>query len=160
MKKADKLLTIVILSLQTIFITAKVQAQSMNIVLNSGTTQTYSITSASKIYFSDNNLIFGETNSSTSINQIRKITFSTATSVDNVSDNRTLFCVTPNPASSYVLLKNIPDENCTATIYSMTGAMMLSSIVSSSSNTVDVNSLPKGVYLVKVKNLTAKFIKL
>lgn len=107
MTKADKLLVVVILSLQTIFITTNVQAQSMNIVLNSGTTQTFPITSASKIYFSDNNLIFGETSSSTSINQIRKITFSTATSVDNVSDNKTLFGISPNPASSYVLLKNI-----------------------------------------------------
>ncbi len=149
-----------ILTVMIIHTVSNLQAQTMNILLLNGNSQNYSITSTSKIYFSSSNLVYNNVNSSTPIEQIRKITFTTASKIDEVNSNRKQLTINPNPAKDFIAITNAPDENSTLSIYSLTGAIMFVKSLNSSSNTVDISTLPKGVYVVKIQNLTAKFIKL
>ncbi|NMD16757.1 MAG: T9SS type A sorting domain-containing protein, partial [Bacteroidales bacterium] len=51
-------------------------------------------------------------------------------------------------------------ETCTVYIFDLTGLLVLSCILNPSNTSINVNNLTKGIYLVKVMNSTAKFIKL
>lgn len=158
-KKAGKHLFLILTVVFTHTVSSS-HAQTMNILLTNGNSQNYSITSSSKIYFSSSNLVFNNVSSSTPIDQIRKITFTTASKVENVNTNGIQLTLSPNPAKDYIVLSNAPEGKNTISIYSMTGATMLITSLHSSSSTVDISTLPKGMYVVKIQTLTAKFIKL
>ncbi|MGC3979415.1 MAG: T9SS type A sorting domain-containing protein [Paludibacteraceae bacterium] len=135
---------------------------SINIVRANGGTQTFSLTATSKVYFSDSNLMYNETGLSVPISDIIKLTFTLSTSTEDVGidNNSNVISVYPNPASDYIALKNLPEKSPQINIYSTTGVLIVSFQMNSSSETINVSALPKGVYLVKVNSLTAKFIKL
>jgi hypothetical protein len=134
--------------------------QTMNIILPDGSANSFFLSSASKIYFEDNNLLYNENNFSIPIDQIRKITFSTSSGVDKVAEEGKNFFISPNPAKDEILLKNVPNEICSVKIYNLTGKLMFSNNLNPSSTIINISNLPKGIYLVKVNNSTAKLIKL
>lgn len=134
--------------------------QTMNIVLPDGTTNSFSLTADSKIYFENDNLLFNENNFLIPIDQIRKITFSNSSGVNNVSENGKNFFISPNPVKDEISLKNVPNEICSVKIYNLTGKLMYSSNLNPSSAIINISNFPKGIYLVKVNNSTAKLIKL
>ena len=73
--------------------------------------------------------------------------------------------VFPNPSSTQVTieLSETPQKNTTLTIYSMTAQQMLSSQITEHKTVVDITSLPKGIYFVKVADdrtqLVGKLVK-
>lgn len=157
-KKLLPQLSIVIL--MVLLTNFKLHSQTMNVILTSGTTQNYTITDISKIYFSNSNLVFNNASSYTPIEQIRKITFTTQTGVNTVTADENTLKINPNPVTDYITFKNAPDENCIVNIYSVTGAKIVSTQKNPSVNILNVHTLSKGIYFVKIKNFTTKFIKL
>lgn len=134
---------------------------SMLIQLKSGSVLSYTLASTSKISFLNNNLLYTPDNSSTAIDQITKITFGLTSGVNDVNENNVTLGVSPNPAHNYIVLSNlIIPENGKVSIYSATGVQVVLHQISSSTETVDVSFLPQGIYIVRVNNQTAKFIKL
>lgn len=154
------------LFIQTFFILIlssliSLKAQTMNIISTDGSIQTYSITLDSKVYFSNDNLIFDNVNNSTPIAQIRKIIFDTTSGlVDTSQSNSSKLLVTPNPAKDFIYIKNMPAGNCLINIYSITGTYIIATNTNAFSASIDISALPEGVYIIRVNNLTAKFIKL
>ncbi|HNQ59778.1 MAG TPA: T9SS type A sorting domain-containing protein [Bacteroidales bacterium] len=134
--------------------------QTITISLMDGTSNTYPLTSISKIYFEGNNLIFNEANMPIALDQIRKITFTASSGINIVNSGNTSLVISPNPASDAIKLFNLPNETCTVYIFDLTGLLVLSCILNPSNTSINVNNLTKGIYLVKVMNSTAKFIKL
>jgi len=67
----------------------------------------------------------------------------------------------PNPTQNSLTFKNIPDGKIL--IYSISGQLVLQSIVNSTAKIIDISSLPSGLYFVKLISehqiLSAKFIK-
>lgn len=160
MKNSYKIVTVFLLLL--LFISAQTMySQTMNVILNNGSTQNYPMLSTSKVYFSSNNLVFADSNTSTPIDQIRKITFTASTDVENPKDSLTQLILFPNPAKNILTLStSLTDESYTVYIMSVTGALVFSTSVNSSNTSINVAHLSSGVYFVKVNGLTAKFIKL
>ncbi|MBP7368221.1 MAG: T9SS type A sorting domain-containing protein [Paludibacteraceae bacterium] len=134
--------------------------QTMNIILPDGTTNSFFLSSDSKIYFENDNLLYNENNFSIPVDQIRKITFSTSSGVGNVAEEGKNFFISPNPAKDEITLKNVPNEICSVKIYNLTGKLMFSQNLNPASTIINISSLPKGIYLVKVNNSTAKLVKL
>ena len=158
--KRNTLLVIFLLMLLTISMKNYAQ-NSMLIQLKSGSVLSYTLASTSKISFLNNNLLYAPDNSSTAIDQITKITFGVTSGTNDVNENNVTLGVSPNPAHDYIVLTNlISSENGKVSIYSATGVQVILRQISSSTETVDVSSLPQGIYIVRVNNQTAKFIKL
>jgi glycerophosphoryl diester phosphodiesterase len=68
--------------------------------------------------------------------------------------------VYPNPAQQHITISNLPAETCTYTISNITGQTMQQGKISN--DLVDVNTLPNGVYFLRVQHhdrqATAKFV--
>ncbi|MAX80894.1 MAG: hypothetical protein CL843_12070 [Crocinitomicaceae bacterium] len=58
----------------------------------------------------------------------------------------------PNPADDIITVKHELNSNIEVSIYTLTGAQVSNTIVSSNANTIDVSSLPAGYYILKAKS--------
>ena len=151
------------ITLVAIFIgcaTNKLYSQSIKFVLTDGTTSSYSLASSSIITFADDNLLYNTSEFTSTIESIRKITFDTSSGIDNISSDSGIFSVYPNPASDYLKFSLEIDQECQVHVYSISGQLLLSKSIRPASETVDVSALQSGAYIVRIKNQTAKFIKL
>ncbi len=71
---------------------------------------------------------------------------------------QTSFTLYPNPAKNYVnidIAENVNDNE--VIVYDLTGRQVLSQKLSS--NTINVSALPAGIYILKIDNITGKFVK-
>lgn len=71
---------------------------------------------------------------------------------------QTSFTLYPNPAKDYVnidIAENV--NNNEVIVYDLTGRQVLSQKLSS--NTINVSALPAGIYILKIDNITGKFVK-
>lgn len=128
------------------------------IVKTDGTTTSHAMSTNSKIYYSDTQLFLksdGET-VSYNLSELRKAYF---TIIDNTEeiDNQQL-TIYPNPVKNILNIKNITD-NQLVTIYSISGAVMMRTIVSGEA-AIDISELHSGMYVVKVGDYVSKFIKM
>lgn len=62
------------------------------------------------------------------------------------------FHIYPNPANDIITVKHELNSNIEVSIYTLTGAQVSNTIVSSNSNNIDVSSLPAGYYILKAKS--------
>ncbi|MDO9255477.1 MAG: T9SS type A sorting domain-containing protein [Bacteroidales bacterium] len=105
----------------------------------SGSTDSYSLTNISKLFFGD-----------------------AITGIDDqpLSETAGELSVYPNPAENVINLKNAPEGISTVKIYRMEGVMVLNKEVSAGSLSIDVSNLAKGFYLLTLNGQAFKFIKL
>jgi hypothetical protein len=92
------------------------------------------------------------------ISSISKMTFGLYSDVPNVQRNKTALAVFPCPATNRIQLKNAPDGEINITIFSLDGQVLLSTKMSGS-QTIDINKLSPGLYLLKTGNDILKFVK-
>jgi len=71
--------------------------------------------------------------------------------------NKSSINVYPNPVSNVLFIET--NEASKAEIFAITGAKMTEKTLQKGKNQLDVSSLPKGVYIIKVNNSTFKVIK-
>ena len=61
--------------------------------------------------------------------------------------------VWPNPATDHILIENSGNNNYTkATIYNLTGKVMIESNLGAEVNNISINELSAGTYIVKIQN--------
>ena len=65
----------------------------------------------------------------------------------------------PNPASDKLYLKNVNDENLNISIFSISGIQLLKITALKSSEPIDISSLPKGFFVLKINDQAIKFTK-
>lgn len=58
----------------------------------------------------------------------------------------------PNPANDLITVKHELNSNIEVSVYTLTGAQVSNTIVSSNSKTIDVSTLPTGYYILKAKS--------
>jgi hypothetical protein len=134
------------------------------VVMKDGTQQNTSLTALRKITVSEINTILNYNNGVQAAFAdlvIRKFVFSsTTTASETVLDDSKSISIYPNPASNYIQLKNLPSDTFTLVIYRPDGSMVLSTQLNSATTTVDISTLAKGFYLLKVNNQAIKLMKL
>ncbi|WP_158848584.1 T9SS type A sorting domain-containing protein [Algibacter sp. L1A34] len=71
-------------------------------------------------------------------------------SVDGFSEKQSKIKIYPNPTSNYFTISNALDAK--VEVYNLIGKKVLSEIVFSDKQTIDISSLPTQVYIVKINN--------
>ncbi len=116
-----------------------------------------------------NDTIIATANTATAVTRSSTITFKsngladkvvTVTQESTVSTNSLdvqAIVISPNPASDYVQIQNLP-SNCNVVLYNLAGAVVLSQSINSSSVSLNIAALAKGVYIIELK-ISAKVIK-
>jgi len=67
--------------------------------------------------------------------------------------------VYPNPASSLLTIETEQTTHVNYGIYSLTGQLQMQGKLQGETTTININSLPKGIYLLKISEHTVKIIK-
>jgi len=156
LKLKNLLLTLVFTTLMSSTLSA--ENVTVKVIMKNGEENSYTMDANSKITYSESEMYLAaeEGNFTFQIAEIRKVLFE---QLDAIEENpATTLSVYPNPVKDVVILNNIT-ENQEVTVNSVTGSIVMRTVVSSE-NTIDVSSLKDGVYFVKTNNQIAKVIKL
>lgn len=65
----------------------------------------------------------------------------------------------PNPSTDFIEIEMSLSEDVTYHIYSTDGKAVLSGVINSTINRIDLSMLPSNIYFLKVQNKTVKFLK-
>lgn len=139
------------------------QSNSMVLKLADGSTQTTALSSIRKITFSGSSMILNMTAGTTqSVDEslISLILFSDLTSaINEVAAAGSLLQVYPNPAQDYIRVTNTGNGQ-TYTLYSAEGRVLTTGTLASADAQIDVSTLSKGLYVIRISNSSLKFMKL
>jgi hypothetical protein len=73
----------------------------------------------------------------------------------NTIANKTSFTIHPNPASTHIVVQNADSH---IAIYDMMGRLMLRTSANNNAY-IDISSLPRGIYILRSGNATARLVK-
>jgi Neuraminidase (sialidase) len=137
--------------------------QSMAITSNNGTTSTLDISSIRSIVFENNNLVFNTTDCGDNYFNIffcKNLNFETSsTAIEEVNTASNSISIYPNPATNSITISKSTSESTDGYIYNITGKTMMKLNLTNQSNTIDISTLPSGLYFVLLDNQSTKFIK-
>ncbi len=92
-----------------------------------------------------------------------EIVFHTPQTTDFETQNSFEVNIYPNPASNYIKINGLSDNDANVKIFSETGQLVVSQHIDNERNTVNVNDLTSGLYYVQIvqesKTSSYKFIK-
>lgn len=124
--------------------------------------QTYNMDASGELQFVNDRLLITEsalTEATTALNvdDIRKVTFSGATSSILTPQQRADFSLFPNPAQRSFSISGIGTRPASVAIFSVTGKLMFEQACADGSS-IDVSHLKRGIYFVKINSQTSKLI--
>ena len=83
------------------------------------------------------------------------VTVPATTGLLNVENTQIL--VYPNPFTDYIIVNTITDG--IATIYNLSGNVILNTNLQSGNNRIETSALPKGIYVLKFNEKTVRIVK-
>ncbi len=78
------------------------------------------------------------------------------TGITGIAQNA--FEIFPNPASNFITIKRSNSSNATLTIFNSSGQIFIEKQIVSDQESIDITSLPKGFYILKLQELTFKIV--
>ncbi|NLF42639.1 MAG: T9SS type A sorting domain-containing protein [Bacteroidales bacterium] len=139
-------------------------AQRILIKMNDATEVGHSIASIKKLSFNNGLLVLNHNEGTTdtySISEIQKLYFNLETSaIGNSPSDKGLLSVYPNPANKTIIVDNIPHGTETIFVYNLNGALVLKQDIDNVIESIDISSLPKGLFILRAQDLNVKIIKL
>lgn len=155
-----RITTLLVLCLLIFGLKTNAQTQALNIANADGSVKSVRLTDIKKINFSGSNMVLNlqsGTLESVSIPGITKMYFSLYTSLSSVYESTSLHAF-PNPALDVVSFKNLIDNQRLVSVFDVTGSKVCELLINN--NSIDVSSLNKGIYLLKVGHQIVKITKL
>ena len=143
----------------------QIQSQTISLEVKKwdGSNNSISLNTLRKITFSSGTTILNYqsgTNVSVVTSDIRKFMFSSFTGIDDIIFDANKLYLFPNPSTDYISLRNLSGNELNIAIYSINGTELLNSKISNINQQIDIRQLNKGIYLLKVNSKMLKFIKL
>lgn len=140
---------------------AKAQSAELHaiVTLTNGQEQDYYLTENDIFYFDGQETLIINAQGSTSqisINDIRKIVFSSITGTEEIQAGEPFFY--PNPVKRTISIGNI-DPGQQVSIYSMEGRL-LRQFKANANEQIDLSDLPAGMYILNTSNKNLKLLKL
>jgi hypothetical protein len=135
---------------------------NMTLYFIKGAEKSTVLSSLSKITFSGTNMVMNYSNGSVDaidLLSVRKIGFAILNGVESQKTTGDLLMAYPSPAVAQLSLVNIPFGARFAILFRLDGTVISKIQLSSSSQDIDVRSLPSGFYLLRINNSTVKFAK-
>lgn len=137
-------------------------AQGMIIETRGGTRSTEMLNSIEILKFTDQFLIVNN-NSSTihsyDIQAIRKIFFDPAASRREKAPVSGKILIYPNPAFDHICINAPAADGTTIQIFSVQGVKILESTITSSDPEIDISQLSPGMYVIRINEQAARFVK-
>ena len=159
MKHPFRLVLLLLVSALCLCTSLKAQSTVMNVMMHDGTSQSFIMGDADRVYFSGNTYLMVEVDAnltSIRLDEIRKIT---CTEVEGTAENQhPAVSILPNPARNVFMLHNL-EGNQTIQIYALSG-QLVKSVEAVSGQSIDVSDLSAGVYMVRTQSCTLKMMKL
>ncbi|MBN2766808.1 MAG: T9SS type A sorting domain-containing protein [Paludibacteraceae bacterium] len=124
-----------------------------------GSSQAYLLGEIKKITFSNESIVFHNSSEQLyNLSTIQKLSFTTISSVDKLKtdDAITLY---PNPAHSFVSVKGHITKDSSYSIFDMQGKLHLQAKLNEKQS-ITVDKLRTGLYILKIDNRNLKFNKL
>lgn len=115
-----------------------------------------------KFYFYNGNLMLDQSGVTTAIplETIKRLELDAVSNFISVADwGESTILIYPNPTSDKLYFSSPSEQNVLVAIYSLNGQLLKREQVSTSEN-LDVSSLSKGIYIIKVNDQIYKFSKL
>jgi len=141
-----------------------IQSQSMLLLkFQDKSNQSVSLDAIRKIVFNKDNFEIKQNDGSESTYtflSVAKISFSSTATGRLLVNNDDEIILYPNPVQNVIYLKNTVADNLPVVIYNLSGCVLMSAILSNTGDGIDISSLSKGFYLLKIKDKTFKFSKL
>jgi hypothetical protein len=144
------------------WLTPLISQNNMTLHFVNGTEQYTSLSGLSKISFSDNNMVMTFTNGrfeAIELLSVQSIGFYNNVDGVEVQESSDAMMIYPCPATDRVTLANIPEGAKKAVLYRLDGSMVYCIQLSSTSQDIDVRSIPSGFYVLRVNNSIVKFVK-
>jgi len=143
--------------------TTVLHAQSLIVRLNDGTEASQLLSTVQKLSFSQDELIVSFFSGSTDLyplSDVRKLYFDSGTSLgEHPTVRANKLFVYPNPAGEYIHIEGIPDQAEQVFIYSSDGQLKKVLSITNDEMSVDISSLPAGLYLINAHGSLSRFIK-
>ncbi|MFT4061722.1 MAG: T9SS type A sorting domain-containing protein [Edaphocola sp.] len=138
---------------------------SLTVLQYSGTSQTFEVAEAGKIYFSSGSLVVDAngngTTATVSVSLIRKITFASSDATGGISantQNDDVVAIYPNPATNYVTIAAPANTKVQVGLFSIDGKQILAGTYANGAQ-IDIAQLRAGIYLVNINNKNFKLVK-
>ena len=94
-----------------------------------------------------------------SLDDVSKLYFNTITAIEQHTIAAEKAILYPNPATHRLTISNIPADSQLIQILSTDGRVVQEVVVTASEETININDLRPGLYLVKSESWTSKFIR-
>lgn len=143
--------------------TDQISGQNLAIFKKDGSIDQKDLATVKTLTFSGANLFLNFTDGKTlgyAISGISKIYFKpvvTGTKIMNTAD--ALVSIYPNPAENLLNLKNLPGTGTAFWITGTDGSVKKNGLLNAGYNSLDISSLPAGIYILKINNHALKFVK-
>ena len=130
--------------------------------LSNDTNNGITLTDIDKITFSDGNMIVSKIDvsfESVLLSNVRKITFGTTSGTNPIIYDKFSTCFFPNPSTNYITIRNPLQVSLNFCITTLEGRKIFQKQVTTEFETIDISKLSKGVYLLRMNDVTQKLIK-
>lgn len=113
-----------------------------------------------KFYFDNGHIILGQEGILTTIAlaDIRKLTLEAGVGIESYDQNASILLY-PNPATDKLNFATDQEQQITVAVYTIDGRLLLKNKLSTSES-LDVSSLSKGLYIIRINEQAYKFSKL
>jgi hypothetical protein len=137
-------------------------AQKLIIKMKTGNENQEQLASIQKLYFSNNELIVDFKTGADdpyALADVRKVYFDASVSVSENPAQENKLTIYPNPANTLICIDGIPAEKGMLRVFRMDGTLVVNRQITSGHETIDVSTLPDGLYLINASGLNSKFVK-
>jgi hypothetical protein len=138
------------------------KGQALIVAGTNGSITNITLSNVESIVFKNNNLVVHDTDCGDeyfSIFYTDYLTLDGTIDVSDVATSKDALTIYPNPATDYVRVKCNSEGSAQLVIYDAIGQVVMTKQVSQQMNTMDVSTLPSGLYLFSLNNQTSTFIK-
>ena len=136
-----------------------IQTTDVTVVYNNAQSNT-TFENVTKFYFSNGNLMIAQGAVETSIptSTVQRLELAAVTHQDISEWGEDAIFVYPNPTSDKLFFSCKENQEVTVSVYTMNGQLLLSEQMNTSES-LNVSSLAKGMYLIRINNQNYKFSK-
>ena len=136
-----------------------IQTTDVTVVYNNAQSNT-TFENVTKFYFSNGNLVIDQSGVETSIptSTVQRLELAAITTQDISEWGEDAIFVYPNPTSDKLFFSCKENQEVTVSVYTMNGQLLLSEQMNTSES-LNVSSLAKGMYIIRINEQNYKFSK-
>ena len=142
---------------------AVLNAQSVVVETQNGATVSQNLEAVRSITFPNHNMVVNKEDAGTntySLVTLKKVYFSPVSAVQENNAASPSLNPEPNPAADFIRIPELPEGATPIAIFSAQGVKVLETTIYSPNDRIQIQTLQPGCYFIRVNGQAAKFVKL